>query len=251
MRSEKISVCMATYNGEKYVNEQITSILKQLTSLDELIVVDDFSKDSTIKILKGFKDPRVKIFKNCSNIGVNKSFEKAILLSKNDYIFMADQDDIWYENRVEKMLDALKNKSVNLVSGNSKFIDVNGNEVDYLAMPLKRDDSKKMFKNILKIFAGTGSYFGCAMAFKRELIGVILPFPNYLESHDLWIAIASILRGKSFHLEDIVLFRRVHGSNASIIQRSIYKKIKSRFIFIISIINLLFRYILNKLFYKE
>ena len=151
---------------------------------------------------------------------------------------MADQDDIWYENRVEKMLNILRRNDVNLVSGNSCFIDSNGNDLDYPIIALKENESRNMLKNLFKIFLGTGAYFGCAMAFKRELMSITLPFPGYVESHDLWIAKASILQKKSYHIEDIVLCRRIHGNNASIIQRPLKKKIWSRVIFLISVINL-------------
>ncbi len=246
MRFERISVCMATYNGSKYLTDQINSILKQLIDDDELIIVDDYSTDSTLKILNGFKDSRIKIIFNRANIGVNKSFEKAIASSKNEFIFLADQDDIWYENRVEKMLNILNRNDINLVSGNSCFIDSNGNEFDYPILPLKENESRKMLKNLFKIFLGKGAYCGCAMAFKRELVSVILPFPDYIESHDLWIAKASILQKKSHHLEDIVLYRRIHGSNASIIRRPLIMKIRSRFIFFISIVNLISRNMHNR-----
>lgn len=241
MCDEKISVCMATYNGSKFILNQINSILPQLSAEDEVIIVDDSSKDSTVTILRNIRDIRIKIVVNETNIGVNKSFEKAILLSKNDYIFMADQDDIWTELRVNKMLNILKNKDVNLVSGNSLFINQEGNEIDYNREPLKERDSHKRFKNIGKIFAGSGAYYGCSMAFKKKLKKIILPFPNYIESHDLWIALTSMIQDKSYHLEDNVLYRRIHGTNASIVKRPLIKKLYSRMIFAISVIHILVR----------
>jgi glycosyltransferase involved in cell wall biosynthesis len=241
MRSENISVCMATFNGAKYIIHQLNSIIKQLKDEDELIIIDDSSTDSTVELLNDNIDPRIKIIVNEINIGVNKSFEKAIKLAKNDYIFMADQDDIWPENRVEKMMDIFRSKNVNLISGNSEYIDSVGNEISYPIIPLKVADSYKLYKNLIKIFLGRGSYFGCAMAFNRDLLSGILPFPRYIESHDLWIAKASILQGKSYHLEDIILYRRIHGSNASVIQRPLLKKIYSRILFGVSLVSLLLR----------
>ena len=241
MRTDKISVCMAAYNGSKYIYDQLVSILDQLITGDELIIVDDSSTDSTVEILNGLKDPRITVIVNESNMGVNKSFEKAISLSNNEFIFMADQDDIWADERVDKMVNILKNSEVNLVSGNSRFIDSNGSEIEYPIIPLMGADSKKLLKNISSIFGGIGAYYGCAMAFKRELISLILPFPTYIESHDLWIAKASILQGRSFNLEDIVLYRRIHNNNASVVSRPMAKKIWSRFIFALSIVDLLYR----------
>lgn len=240
MRSKNISVCMATYNGSKYIELQMNSILNQLIDGDEVIVIDDASTDSTIELLKKINDSRIKIIPNNSNIGVNKSFEKAISLSNNDYIFMADQDDIWPENRIDIMIQALYNENVKLVSGNSSFIDMTGANIEYPIGQLKKRDSHKVIKNILSIFIGRGYYYGCAMAFKKELVDYILPFPDYIESHDLWIAMCGILLKKSYHIENVVLYRRVHGNNASIINRPLHKKIWSRLVFIISTINLLF-----------
>ena len=104
MHSDRISVCMACYNGEKYIEEQILSILPQLNESDELIIIDDHSSDNTGKIVQELKDNRIKYVFNEKNLGVNRSFEKAIKKAKNDYIFMADQDDLWTEGRVERML---------------------------------------------------------------------------------------------------------------------------------------------------
>ena len=246
MRSEKISVCMATYNGAKYIAAQIDSILQQLLAEDELIIVDDHSTDSTVDIIRNFKDPRIKWTVNEKNIGVNRSFEKAISLSGNAYIFMADQDDIWHKDRVAKMLDILKRDKVSLESGNSLFIDANGEETTYPIPPLKESDSGRTFKNLRGIFLGKASYYGCTMAFKSELKKVILPFPKNIESHDLWIAKAAILQKRNYHTEDIVLHRRVHGGNASIIERSMGKKIRSRFIFLESMLRLIIRNWKNK-----
>ena len=88
-----ISVCMATYNGEKYLREQVGSILTQLGENDELVVSDDGSTDSTIDILKSYNDPRIKIFINTGRHGVNSNFENALRHADGDYIFLSDQDD--------------------------------------------------------------------------------------------------------------------------------------------------------------
>ena len=97
-----VSICMALYNGAKFVEEQIDSILPQLDHPnDEIIIVDDFSKDNSVELISNYKDPRIKLIKNKSNIGYIKTFEKAINLSKNDIIFLSDQDDIWENNKVE------------------------------------------------------------------------------------------------------------------------------------------------------
>lgn len=241
MRTENISVCMATYNGSAYVVDQINSILNQLIDGDELIIIDDSSSDNTREKILDFKSPKINLIVNSKNLGVNCSFEKAIKAAKKEYIFLADQDDIWLDNRIEIMMDSLRDENVNLVSGNSIFVDELMNTMKYTIGDLEDKDSSFMIKNLVKIFKGTAGYYGCAMGFKKDLTNLIIPFPKYIESHDLWIAKASILDNKSRHLEDKVLYRRIHGENASVIERPLNKKIRSRWIFLMSILELIKR----------
>ncbi len=236
-----ISVCMATYNGEKYVLKQIRSILEQLTPNDEVIVVDDFSNDNTVKLLKELNDHRIKIYLNDRNRKHVFSFARAISLANNDIVFLADQDDIWMKGRVPLMLARLIDTGYLVVSSNSKFIDKEEKEVMLQGLTLKASDSSKHLKNILKIFMGRAPYYGCAMAFRKEIINLILPIPNFVQSHDLWIALASNLTGTNAHLDEATLFRRIHGENVSRVKRRLPPKIWSRLIFGISIVVLLFR----------
>lgn len=242
MHHESVSVCMACYNGEKYIEEQIASIISQLGEADELIIVDDHSSDKTGQIVKDMQEARIRYVFNEKNLGVNRSFEKAIQMAKYDYIFMADQDDVWTKGRLEAMLRELKKGSM-LVSGNSEAIDLNGDPSDYELGALTQADSKKYGKNIFRIFTGKAYYYGCAMAFDRKLRKLVLPFPAYIESHDLWIAMAANLIKSNCHLEQIVLKRRIHGKNASVLQRKLSEKLYSRWIFAKSYGTLLWRLI--------
>lgn len=240
MHSERVSVCMACYHGEKYIEEQISSILPQLNAEDELIIIDDHSSDKTAEMIRGMKDQRIKYVFNEKNLGVNRSFEKAVQMAENDYLFMADQDDIWTEGRLEAMLKELQ-KGRLLVSGNSAAIDSDGKKSNYDLGILYQKDSDSYGKNILRIFTGKAYYYGCAMAFRKELCKVILPFPAYIESHDLWIAMAANMLKSNFHMEKIVLKRRIHGNNASVLQRKLTEKLYSRWIFVKSYVTLLRR----------
>lgn len=245
-----VSVCMATYNGAKYINEQISSILLQLSSTDELIIVDDCSKDSTVELIQNFKDDRIVLYKNSTNKGVNFSFEKALSLSSKEYIFMSDQDDVWIKDRLNEMKNSIAHSNCLLLSSNSEFIDGDGKSINFPILGLISTNSHRNLFNIYKVFTGNGDYFGCAMVFKQELKSIILPIPFYVESHDLWIAKAANLMFANLHIDTKTLKRRVHGSNASIIKRNIYVKIWSRFIFLISIFTLIFR-ILKYFFIKK
>ena len=104
-----ISVCIATYNGGKYISKQIVSILNQLSDSDEIIVSDDGSKDDTINIIESLCDSRIKSYKNTGKHGVVPNFENALSKAKGDIIFFSDQDDIWADNKVQIMVRELQN----------------------------------------------------------------------------------------------------------------------------------------------
>jgi glycosyltransferase involved in cell wall biosynthesis len=242
-----ISVCIASYNGAKFIQEQINSILKQLNENDEVIIIDDCSTDNTVEIIKSFNDHRIKLFINKVNKGHVYSFGKSISLSNNEIIFMSDQDDIWFENRVSLMVNRLTNFKVMLLSSNSEFIDENSNKIlNYSMGKVNSIDSDRYLNNIFNIFLGKLGYYGCAMAFTRDLKEYILPIPIYVESHDLWIAKAANLLKTNLHCDDITLSRRIHGNNASLLKRKLLPILWSRIIFIISMIHLVFRYLLIK-----
>ena len=126
---EKISVCMASYNGERFIENQMASILCQLSEDDEVIVVDDKSTDGTIQILKNFNDDRIKINCNAQNMGANTSFQKALSLATGRYIFLSDQDDVWYENKVQICLKYLKEHNLDLMVHDARVINILKNSV--------------------------------------------------------------------------------------------------------------------------
>jgi glycosyltransferase involved in cell wall biosynthesis len=232
---------MASYNGAEFIEEQLKSILIQLNKDDEIVIVDDCSKDNTLKIIELIDDCRIKVFKNISNMGHVFTFGRAISLAKNDVIFMSDQDDIWLKNRVAIMLNKLLNENVLLVSSNTNFINSNGEIIEYATDGVQTSNSKKHFRNIIDIYVGKENYYGCAMVFRRELNEIILPIPSYVESHDLWIASAANLLKLNAHCDEITLSRRVHGKNASIVKRHVLLKLWSRMIFTRSIMQLIYR----------
>jgi glycosyltransferase involved in cell wall biosynthesis len=232
-----VSICMATYNGERFLRPQIASILQQLATDDELIVVDDASQDGTVAYLEGLDDSRLRLYRNETNLGHVKSFARALGLASNQYILMSDQDDIWVEGRVRDMVNALS-AGWALVSTNSAYIDVNGKPITPLQGGLTQGSSNHHLANISRIFSGNAPYYGCAMGLREELRNIILPIPNYVESHDLWIAMAANVARSNLHLEEITLLRRVHGTNASIISRPMFQKLLSRIVFLRSLLQI-------------
>src|SRR5688572_15335827 len=97
-----VSVCMSVKNGSKYLEEQVTSILPQLGTMDELVACDNGSTDDTVSLLRSFKDPRIKII-NASDVGIIGSFEHALMSCSGELIYLADQDDIWSPNKISTM----------------------------------------------------------------------------------------------------------------------------------------------------
>lgn len=202
-----ISVCIATYNGEKYIKEQITSILLQLKENDEIIVSDDGSKDNTLDIIKSFNDVRIKIFNNTGKHGVVPNFENALKNATGNYIFFSDQDDIWAPNKVELCIQALQEHD--LVIHNSLIMDSVGN-VSNINFFSNRNSNNGYWKNLYK-----NSFVGSCMAFRKELLPHVLPFPKHILWHDMWIGLMAEKKGKTVFIPDILLYYRRHGNNAS------------------------------------
>jgi len=238
-----VSVCVATYNGAKYVARQLESILDQLTDDDEVIVIDDRSSDQTVEVLKQLGDRRITVHVNDRNRGEVFSFARAMQLAKNDFVFLSDQDDIWIPGRVSLMQRRLVESNASVVSSNFDWIAANEDPIDVPYDGVSSRDSNRHFKNIVDIFIGKTNYYGCAMALRREFVRLIAPIPRFVESHDLWIALASNLAGSNVHIDDKTLLKRKHGSNvtSTVSTRSLYRKLKSRVVFAMSVVVLLAR----------
>lgn len=224
-----ISVCLATYNGAAFVAEQLRSILDQLAPDDEIIVVDDGSTDNTLETVRNFGDARIHVFPNEQNVGVNETFVRAVGLATKPIIFLSDQDDVWTPGRKAMILDAFSNPRVLVVAGNYRLIDRDGDPLPGSLVPdLKADESRSRLLNLFRIFRGTQNYYGCAMAFRASLRSAILPYPAGMECHDIWIGMIGVASDSMAHIEEPLLLHRVHGRNASIIRRALWKKLASR-----------------------
>ncbi|MCA4132249.1 glycosyltransferase family 2 protein [Arthrobacter sp. M4] len=210
-RPVRASICMATYKGERYVREQLESILAQLGSDDEVVIVDDASPDGTVDQIEAIDDPRIRLIRAQSNQGYVKSFQQAVQASRGERIFLSDQDDVWTEGRLDRMLQALASSAV--VASNFAVLDGGPRP----SIPLLRPkDGPKRLANLFGILIGYRAYYGCGMAFRRDVADVFVPVPRYLrESHDLWLAILGNLAGSMAHLEEPTLLRRIHEENAT------------------------------------
>lgn len=207
-RKEKVSVAMATYNGEKYIKEQIETILNNLDDKDELVISDDGSSDMTIEIINKINDKRITLLEGPRK-GLKKNFENAIKNTTGDVIFLSDQDDIWMENKVEKVLECFNNNNYILIQHDAVVVDEN-DKVIYESFAEHRKVKTGVIKNLIK-----NSYHGCCIAFRKELIKEILPIPDNIYLHDEWIGIVAELNGKTYFLNEKLIKYRRHSENTS------------------------------------
>lgn len=203
-----ISVCMASYNGERFIKEQIDSVLAQLMDHDELIVIDDASTDATVDLLESFRDPRIKFYKNDANVGVVATFERAIARAAGEIIFLCDQDDIWHPDKVEIMSSALHGNYVAVVS-DCELVDEQG----VVFAPSFRSLRGSRGGIIWNLFRN--GYLGCAMCFRASLREVILPFPRGIAMHDEWIGLVSDGVAEVAFLDRPLFGYRRHSSNVT------------------------------------
>lgn len=202
-----ISVCMTSYNGEKYIKEQIDSIISQLSPDDELIISDDGSRDNTCNIILAYNDSRIKLLHNQVFHGLIGNFENALKAAKGNVIFLSDQDDIWKPNKVQIAMKALEGYDMllhdaEIVNGRGEATGVNY----YSCL----HSHTGFWANFWKT-----RFLGCCMVFRREILKEALPFPKNLVGHDFWISSIALLRYKVVYIPDILLSYRRHGDNLS------------------------------------
>lgn len=210
-----VSVCMAAYNGERHIAEQIETILVQLGEDDELIVVDDCSTDGTADVVGSLADERIRLVRQVPNAGYVRTFEHALRLARNPHVLLSDQDDVWLPGRADAMSAALGRTAVvatNLTTlGGADSLRGPYGQSDW---KLRSRDSRRAVRNVVGILAGNRPYYGCAMGVRKSELDSVLPLPSYLtESHDLWLALYGNLSMSITHLEIRSLARRLHETN--------------------------------------
>lgn len=221
----KISVCMATYNGEKYIKEQLESILSQIGENDEVIISDDISIDNTIDIIKSFNDARIKIYVNKTKLGATANFNASLTKASGDIIFLSDQDDVWMNDKVSICLKNLE--LYDLIVTNCKVVNEKL-DIKYESYFNIVNSGKGFLKNLYK-----STYLGCCLAFKKDILKVVLPIPNNLMMyHDWWLGFIAEKRFKVyFESKPLLLYRRHENTTSSTVgksKNSLFFKIKSR-----------------------
>lgn len=214
---EKIDILLATYNGEKFVKEQIESILNQSYADFNLIISDDASTDNTLNILEEYekKDTRIKVFKKEKNEGLIANFEFLLKNVTSDYFMFSDQDDIWKKDKIEKSINKLKEENSGLVYTDLEIVDEELNVIypSYWKY-------KQIYKKIIKYNNFEALYLnnfvtGCTILAKSKYIKDILPLPRNSKFvlHDYWTALIISAKDKISYVEEPTIQYRQHKNN--------------------------------------
>nr|WP_315156795.1 glycosyltransferase [uncultured Flavobacterium sp.] len=213
----KLSVAMCTYNGEKFIKSQIYSILSQTIPVDEIIICDDGSNDKTLEILAQIQEQnpnKISLFKNPINLGSSKNFEKSIALCSGDYIFLADQDDIWKTDKVKKTLAVFdQNPKAEGVFSNADLIDKDDNLISSLTIWdtvffLEKDLPKPI--DFFNVVSKNGNIVtGATLCIRNNVKDFITSFEDDV-LHDEKIATLLILRESLYYSTENLISYRIH-----------------------------------------
>jgi glycosyltransferase involved in cell wall biosynthesis len=203
----KISVCMATFNGMPFIKEQLSSILSQLTSGDEIIISDDGSTDGTVEYIQKLGDPRIYLYLN-NYRNVIRNVEFALYKCSGDILFLSDQDDIWHKDKVARVICLLK--QYDLVVTDADLINEEGIVINHSLFSILKS-GKGILNNLLR-----NTYVGCCMAFNRNVLDTALPFPRFVPMHDSWIGMIGEVFGTTYFYNEPLIHYRRHSSNASL-----------------------------------
>ena len=213
IENKKIDILMATYNGEKYLVEQLDSIINQTYHNWNLLIRDDNSTDKTLEIIQNYhkKDKRIKILKdNKGNLGIVRNFEELLKSSESEFIMFSDQDDIWVEDKLDmylKMIEKIKNKGF-MIHSDAILFDKNKSNI------LKDTfiSKKAINKGLENVFF---NYFvqGATILISKEIKNFILPFPKEVYLHDRYIHLISELFFERIFVNKTLIYYRQHGDN--------------------------------------
>ncbi len=227
---------MATYNGERFVVDQLRSILKQLGEDDEIVVVDDASKDKTCALISDMQDPRIKLFVNPTNQGVLQSFGIALSQATGEIIFLSDQDDLWTEGKVGTVLEAFsRNPGVILIVSDASLIDEQGCQLSSSYYEGRGEFQAGLWSNIAKC-----KFLGCTMAFRSTLVHRALPFPKAsLVHHDVWLGcVNALVGGRVLYLPLALVEYRRHSANITgRVKFSLTRRVNMRFQLCLSLVH--------------
>jgi glycosyltransferase involved in cell wall biosynthesis len=200
---------MTTYNGERYLRQQLDSILGQTVAPDEIVICDDGSTDGTRELLERYRERHPGLIKtrlNEKNLGYVKNFYQAIALCSGDLIALSDQDDVWLEDKLERMRDAVGESL--LVYADSLFVDSSGNSLGRRESSYFRGKEIPTFKSLLI----NNFICGHSCLLRKELVAGVSRFPQHIP-HDHFFALLALSRNKLAYLDQVLVLYRQHTAN--------------------------------------
>ena len=213
MENKKIDILMATYNGEKYLAEQLDSIINQTYHNWNLLIRDDNSTDRTLEIIQDYqkKDNRIKLLKdNEGNLGIVKNFEELLKNSESEFIMFSDQDDIWIENKLDaylKTAEKIKTKGF-LLHSDAVLFNKNKSDASIRTFISKKAEKKGLENTFFNYFVQ-----GATILISKEIKNFILPFPKEAYLHDRYIHLISELFFERIFVNEALIYYRQHGDN--------------------------------------
>ncbi|MBR2364155.1 MAG: glycosyltransferase [Lentisphaeria bacterium] len=222
MEKKSISIVIAAYCGEKYIVRQLESLFRQTVLPDEIIICDDSPDDALATLVKKTSQNapcNIKYFKNEKQLGPTQNFAEGLRLASGDILFLCDQDDVWKENKVERLLAELeKHEECEVVFCNSLMVDFQLQPLGYgtadtVNFTLQKAEDLNNGKGLMHLLK-TPMLYGHNIAFRRSFLKYLLPIPQ-LDSHDLFIAELCAGRGKIRCVYENLTFHCRHGANQS------------------------------------
>ncbi len=227
MPSPRVSIAMTTYQGARFVEEQLASFAAQSRPPDQLVVCDDASKDDTVARVRAFAERapfEVRVECNERQLETTPNFAKAVSLCDGDVIFFSDQDDVWHPDKVETVLSVLAEcPEVGAVFSNGRVVDDAGRSLGYELWDSLWFDEKEREKvrrdRGLQVFARHVVAAGTTLAFRGGFEDLILPFPDLHDCHDAWVSFLITAVSGVAIVERPLIDYRLHGANQFGLQR--------------------------------
>ena len=224
MTKPPISVVLCTYNGAKYIEAQLASIIAQTYAVAEIIVVDDVSSDDTMAVVEraAARDNRISLSQNRFNIGFTSNFESALLIAKHDYIAISDQDDIWHHKKIEKMMAAFTPDAAAIYCDSVRFTK------DIPVNPTKNKSSRHVAGTNVRKLAMYNTVSGHALIIRKNLLEKALPIPSAVY-YDWWLALQAVTNGGLQYLDEILVYQRAHDNNVTITKNTSSKELRNSY----------------------
>jgi glycosyltransferase involved in cell wall biosynthesis len=205
-----ISIALCVYNGERYLSQQLNTLVIQTYPHIEIVAVDDCSNDRSREILKDFsaRYSFIRVYENQSNLGYVKNFERALRLCTGEFVALSDQDDLWHPDKLRRQFERIEGHR--LIYHDSRFIDENGQNL------------QKKMSDVINLYSGNSPevllFFNCVSGhtcfFRRSLLAEILPFPEG-HFHDHWIAWVAANLGTIDFIDDCLVDYRQHTTSST------------------------------------